>query len=191
MDTRSRIVAAAVELMREANINPTADEIAARANIGRRSVFRHFKNMEGLHQLIILELGKPLALVPPPFQSSDWQGQIYEIMDRRLAIFEAFLPFKRAADAHRHASPVLQADYNAHVSSMRSRLTSVLPSDIRGRQPLFEAIDLALSFEAWQRLRVEQQLCVAEAREAIATLLSHLLPAQPDADGVSPDNQRG
>ena len=190
-ETRRRIVHAAIELMREENINPTAEEIAVRANIGRRSLFRHFKNMEGLIQLITLELAKPLAIVPTALKSSDWQGQIYEIMNRRLAMFELFMPFQRASEAHRQSSPTLQAIYEAYISSMRSRLTRALPPQISNQQPLLEAIDLALSLEAWQTLRVKQKLSVANSSAVVETLLSHLLSPYPNGPCVPPDVEGG
>ena len=187
LETRGRIVAAAIELMREENINPTAEEIAVRAKIGRRTVFRHFKNMEGLIQLITLELAKPLAIEPVALKSSDWQGQIYEMMNRRLAMFELFMPFQRASEAHRHSSPTLQAIYNAHISTMRSRLIRPLPPEISNRPPLLEAIDVALSIEVWQTLRVKQNLSVADSSAAVETLLSHLLSPYPNGPCVPPD----
>ncbi|MDH4398176.1 TetR/AcrR family transcriptional regulator [Sphingorhabdus sp.] len=187
LETRGRIVAAAIELMREENINPTAEEIAVRANIGRRTVFRHFKNMEGLIQLITLELAKPLAIEPVALKSSDWQGQMYEMMNRRLAMFELFMPFQRASEAHRHSSPTLQAIYNAYISTMRSRLIRPLPPEIPNRQPLLEAIDVALSIEVWQTLRVKQNLSVADSSAAVETLLSHLLSPYPNGPCVPPD----
>lgn len=187
LETRRRIVDAAIELMREQNINPTAEEIAVRANIGRRTVFRHFNNMEGLIQLITLELAKPLAIVPVALESNDWQGQIYEIMNRRLAMFELFMPFQRASEAHRHSSPTLQAVYNAYVSSMRSRLIRPLPPEISNRKPLLEAIDVALSLEVWQTLRVKQNLSVEDSSAVVETLLSHLLSPYPNSPCVPPD----
>ena len=186
LETRGRIVAAAIELMREENINPTAEQIAVRANIGRRTVFRHFKNMEGLIQLITLELAKPLAIAPVALKSSDWQGQIYEMMNRRLAMFELFMPFQRASEAHRHSSPTLQAVYNAYVSTMRSRLIRPLPPEISNQQPLLEAIDVALSIEVSQTLLVKQNLSVAASSPVVEALLSHLLSPYPNGHCVPP-----
>ena len=187
LKTRDRIVTAAIELMRQENINPTAEEIAVRANVGRRTLFRHFKSMEGLIQLITFKLATPLAIEAVVLQSSDWQGQIYEIMNRRLAMFELFMPFQRASEAHRHSSPTLQAVFNAYVSTMRSRLIRPLPPDISNRQPLLEAIDVALSIEVWQTLRVKQDLSVADSSAAVETLLSHLLSPYPNGPCVPPD----
>ena len=49
LDSRARIVAAMLELVRLGNASPNAVEVAARAGVGLRSVFRHFKDMESLY----------------------------------------------------------------------------------------------------------------------------------------------
>jgi hypothetical protein len=102
-------------------------------------------------------------------------------------MFELFMPFQRASEAHRHSSPTLQAIYNAHVSTMRSRLIRTLPPEISNQQPLLEAIDVALSIEVWQTLRVKQNLSVADSSAVVETLLSHLLSAYPNGPCVQPD----
>lgn len=180
-ETRQRIIAAVLELLAEGNINPTAEEVALRAHVGRRTVFRHFMDMETLHEDIIVEISKRFTMLGGSFESGDWEGRLQEIMDGRLQRFEKFLPFKRAADAYRHTSPRLQAGYGMRLASMRSTLEGVLPPAIQALRPLFEAIDLTLSYEAWQRLRIEQGLCEADAREVIVTLLSHLISAHRNA----------
>ena len=48
-DSKRRIVAAMLELVREGRIAPTAEEVANRAEVGLRTVFRRFKDMESLY----------------------------------------------------------------------------------------------------------------------------------------------
>ena len=45
--TRERIVDAVFELVSEGTVRPTAEEVASRAGVGIRTVFRHFDDMEG------------------------------------------------------------------------------------------------------------------------------------------------
>ena len=47
-DSRARIVAAMLDLIREGEIAPSAELVASRANVGLRTVFRHFKDMDSL-----------------------------------------------------------------------------------------------------------------------------------------------
>lgn len=178
--SRERIIAAALELLGEGSVSPTAEEIAVRARVGRRTVFRQFNDMERLYQDINLELNKRVVTLGAPLKSSGWENQLQEIMDRRLEAFERFLPFKLASDTHRHNSAHLQAGHEYMLKVMRSVLERVLPPTIRDQKPLLEAIDLALSYEAWQRLRIEQRLCENDARDAVATMVAHLTSAHRD-----------
>ncbi len=172
-------MAAILALVEEGMISPTAEDVAARANVGLRTVFRHFKDMESLYAEIMLELGKRFAALAAPFASADWQGQLRELTERRLTTYEMLMPFKRAADAHRHESKALHAHHAGMLAVMRARLHGLLPTEIASDPALFEALDLTLSFDAWQRLRSEQGLSEAPARSVVQALLHALLPFKP------------
>jgi hypothetical protein len=60
---------------------------------------------------------------------------------------------------------------------MRERLVQVLPAAIAGKPLVFEAMDMLLSFECWQRLRLEQQLDPAMARQLIGNQISLITAA--------------
>lgn len=179
--SRDRIVAATLELLAEGNVRPTAEQIAARSGVGRRTVFRHFKDMEKLHQELIVGVAKRLTMLAAPFQSVGWEGKLQEIIDRRSRAFEEFMPFQRAADAHREGSPPIEAARSNRLAIMRSVLESILPQAIKDQKPLLEAIDLALSLSTWEHLRIDQGLCPEDAQEAVATLISCLTAKHRDA----------
>jgi hypothetical protein len=109
-----------------------------------------------------------------PFDSTDWHGQLRELVERRTATYERLLPFKRAGDAHRHMSPAIQAEHARMRALMRHRLRSTLPPAIADDALRFETIDLMLSFEAWQRLRDEQELDPHRARALIMAEVTRL-----------------
>ena len=175
--SRDRIVTAMIELVEAGAITPSAEEVASRAEVGLRSVFRHFRDMESLYREMSLRIARQYQMWLVPFESSDWRGQLAETIDRRLTTYERLMPFKRAGDAHRHESPAMQAEYQQTLKLMRARLGSVLPDECS--PDLFEAVDLLLSFEVWQRLRSEQALPEAAARrvieQQISVTLSHLI----------------
>ena len=166
-DSRQRIVAAMIELVGEGRITPSAEEVAARASVGLRTVFRHFNDMESLYAEMTATLAEQYEMWLIPFESVDWQGQLREVVERRTATYERLLPFKRAGDAHRHMSPAIQAEHVRVREIMRRRLRSFLPRAIADDMLRFETIDMLLSFEAWQRLRDEQALDPSCARQII------------------------
>lgn len=154
-------------LVADGKLNPSAEDVAARAEVGLRSVFRHFKDMESLYGEMTLRLSRLYQPALEPFISSDWRGKLSEMIVRRTNIYEQVLLFKRAADAHRHESPTIEANHKAMNQMLRGRLAQILPATIAGNPQAFEAIDLLLSIDCWQRLRLEQLLDAAMARRLI------------------------
>lgn len=166
-NSRNAIVAAMLELVAEGRITPSAEEVASRAGVGLRTVFRHFTDMESLYAAMTGRLAEHYEMWLIPFDSTEWQGQLVEAVERRTATYERLLPFKRAGDAHRHMSPAIQAEHVRMLGMMRQRLHSFLPREITDDMVRFETIDLMLSFEAWQRLRDEQGLSIDVARRIV------------------------
>src|SRR5258706_10653951 len=162
--SRDKIVAAMLTLVAEGQITPSADQVATRASVGLRSVFRHFKDMESLYAEMTARLSRQYEMWLVSFESTDWRSQLAETIDRRVTTYEKLMPFKRAADAHRHESAAIQAEHVRTLGQMRARLRSVLPEAITSDAQLFETLDLLLSIETWQRLRMEQGLSARKAR---------------------------
>jgi AcrR family transcriptional regulator len=175
-DSRARIVSSMLGLIREGEVSPSAEQVAARANVGLRTVFRHFKDMDSLYREMseVIE-AEVHAIRDQPFIAADWRGRVLELIDRRFSVFEKIAPFKRASDAYRHRSRFLGADNTRLVIALREILEAVAPAGDLPDPRLMEALDLLLSFEAWSRLRREQGLSQAEARDALHVAVERLI----------------
>ena len=173
--SRAKIIEAMVSLVREGIIVPTAEEVAARADIGLRSVFRHFADMEMLRREMVGEVARTYMKWFTPFEGDDWRDQLKDLMSRRASAYEETLPFKRAAEVRRHKSSAIGGEFDRLNTLMRSRLKSVLPEEFTSQPILFETLDLALSVDAWQRLREDQNLSVEDARQAVYLLVKAIL----------------
>jgi AcrR family transcriptional regulator len=165
--SRDRIVAAMMELVEEGQLSPIAEQVAERANVGLRSVFRHFKDMESLFAEMSVRLTRHYQAALAPFASTDWRGQLAESLERRIGVFELLLPYKRAADAHRHRSTTIQNMHATTSQLMRARLRGMLPPQLQDDASAIETLDFLLSIDSWQRLRIEQKLSVDAARAII------------------------
>ena len=176
LDSRARIVAAMLDLVREGEVSPGAETVAARAEVGLRTVFRHFKDMDSLYgERSHAVEGELTSAASRPLLAGAADDRVLELVDRRSAAFERIAPFKRAADAHRHHSTFLVASQERLVSQSRDILQAVAPDRIAADPARLEAIDLLLSFEAWNRLRREQGLSAARTREVLALAVSRML----------------
>ncbi len=172
--SRDRIVAAMLELVAEGQIHPGAEAVATRAGVGLRTVFRHFKDMEALYLTMTQALAEQYRFWLVPLTAPDWQGQLRETAERRIATYEKLLPFKRAGDAHRHLSPAIRAEHRTTLALMRARLESILPPALIADRVVLETLDLTLSFETWQRLRDEQGLDADAARGVVLAQVERL-----------------
>lgn len=175
-DNRARIVAAMMQLVHDGNVAPSAEQVAVRADVGLRTVFRHFQDMDSLYR----EIGAVVSSrvrdrMSGPLPPGDWRSRIAELMVRRTEAFEMIAPYKRAADVFRHRSKYLGQDYAAMLVELRRVMLRELPPEVQANRARVEALDMLLSFETWSRLRREQELPVEQAREVLAATVRAVL----------------
>ena len=176
VDSRARIVGAMLELTAAGHISVSAELVAERASVGLRTVFRHFNDMDSLYREMSLAVEARLRReVSFDFASARWREQLVELTRRRTAIFERIAPYKRAEAAHRHRSKVLADDIDRLNTFMRDMLRSVVPAAVSRDPVLFEALDLMLSFECWERLRRDQGFSPRRAREVLEGAVGKLI----------------
>jgi AcrR family transcriptional regulator len=174
-DSRARIVAAMLDLIQAGETLPGAEQVAMRADVGLRTVFRHFKDMDSLYREMseVIE-AKVRAVAAEPFRSTDWRGKLDEFVERRSRVFEQMGPFKRALDVHRHRSEAVASDSTKMAAELRAILKRELPPEVTGDPLQFEALDMLLSFETWSRLRRDQGLDLDTARRVLAAAVTKI-----------------
>lgn len=172
---KRRIALAMLELVREGDTAPSAEAVAERAGVGRRTVFRLFNDMDGVYREMHAVMTARLAPIAAPLKGATWRARLEEIVERRARIFEEMLPIKSAADAHRYQSNFLQSEHRKITQMQRQTLMAVLPAHVAAQTDKVEALDLMLSFEAWRRLRHEQRLGAKQAMAAQRAVVRALL----------------
>ena len=170
------IIEAMMALVGEGIIAPTAQQVAARARVGIRTVFRRFSDMESLFAEMD---GRLQAEVLPLLLGGRPEGRTeeraYALVRQRVALFERIAPFKRSGNLKRQRSPFLQDRHALMVRGLRADLRRWLPELRESPADLVDALDLALSFEAWDRLRVEQRLSRVRAQAAVERIVLALV----------------
>jgi AcrR family transcriptional regulator len=175
-DNRARIVAAMMEIVHGGEIAPSAEQVAARADVGLRTVFRHFQDMDSLYREIAAVVGVEVrAVLVRPLEGDTWQARLIERAGRFSIAYEKMAPYKRAADAFKHRSKFLGGDYARLVEQQREILEQGLPADVARDRDRVEALALLLSFEAWARLRNEQGLSPSRAQAVIEASVRALI----------------
>lgn len=181
-DNRARIVAAMIDLVGEGQVSPSAEQVAARADVGLRTVFRHFQDMDSLYREMSGVIERELrAIVERPFLAQAFPDRLLEMIARRAKGFERIAPFRRAADAVRHRSRFLAGDAHRLATTMRELLVAELPPALAADATLVETLDLLMSFEAWSRLRRDQRLEPARAQDVVEAAVRRLISGTPGA----------
>jgi AcrR family transcriptional regulator len=174
--SREAIVAALFELVGEGVLQPTAQQVAERAGVGIRSVFRHFDDMDSLFATMDERLS---ADARPILREEALAGSPREraraLVQRRARLFERIGPYKRSANVQRWRSNFLRTRHALLVRELRADLLRTLPELSDASPETLEAIDLVASFEAWDRLRSDQRLSRERAEATLERALLALL----------------
>ncbi len=175
--SRKSIVAAMADLIGEGNMMPSAADVAARAGVGLRSVFRHFNDMDAIYRDIIEGFEEeilPQITFPPDGET--WAERRAQLLRRRTAIYERILPYKVSAGIRRHSSAFLAEGHVRFRMFERLALEAALPPEYASNPVRLAAIEAAFSFDVWRRMRDDQGMSAEEAGAALADILQTLAP---------------
>jgi AcrR family transcriptional regulator len=174
--SRQTIVAALFDLVGKGSLKPTAQQVAERAGVGIRTVFRHFSDMDTLYAELNARLREEiLPLTQTPISRGDLAERARGLVALHAHVFERIAPYKRSGDAQRWHSPFLQTEHKRFVRELRNDLHRWLP-ELSGADPdTVSALEMATSFRAWDRLRIDQRLNAKRAASTIETAVLALL----------------
>ena len=175
--SRTAIVLALLELIGEGSLSPTAQQVAERADVGVRTVFRHFSDMETLFSTMNDQLSAEVdSLIVDKVQSGPYEERVDALVERRMAIFGKLAPYIRSSTLQRWRSAFLQTEHERTTRVMRRDLRRWLPEIESAPSEVADALEMILSFEALNRLRIDQRLSLRRTalvlRRAILDLTS-------------------
>lgn len=170
--SRESIVQATFELVGQGELRPTAEQVAEAAGVGIRTVFRHFSDMESLFAEMNARLRESaVPLSRGGRREGNLEDRVRGLVHQRTELYEHIAPYRRAAGISRWRSEFLQKQETSFVREMRTDLQDWLPEIADGPPELLEAVDCAVSFETWDRLRSQQRLGVGRAREVMERIV--------------------
>jgi AcrR family transcriptional regulator len=174
--SRARIVDAMLKLMREGTVTPGAAKVAELAGVSLRTVFRHFEEMDSLYKEIAESIqARVLPAFFRPYVSDSWRDRLFEMVDRRIELYEAILPFKISGDLRRYQSAYLANDYTQHLALEKMSLESLLPEGLAADHVVVQALRAWWGFLGWRILRHDLALEIDDARTAMVRTVRSLL----------------
>lgn len=170
--SREAIVGALFELVGEGVLQPTAQQVAERAGVGLRSVFRHFADMESLFAALDARLRTEAdPILRETLPAGSLRERTLALVRRRARLFERIAPYKRSGNLQRWRSAYLRARHARLVRELRADLLRALPELSTAPAELRDGFELVTSFESWDRLRTDQRLSRERAEAALERLL--------------------
>ena len=182
--TRRKILEATRQLLLETAAEQTARDIAARAGVTPRTLFRHFSDLESLHASLLRDAEeRAAAVMNEPFgldsTKEDWPALSAHLVERRSRVYESLLPLYVSSLWRPYQASQSKQDRARTLKRRRKRLLELLPQACLEDQTLFEAIDATLSIEYWASLRHDQGLSVEQATTVLRRALDVLTREQP------------
>jgi AcrR family transcriptional regulator len=175
-ENREAVVDALVALWQAGNLAPTTAEVAARAGLSARSLFRYFDDLDDLSRAAVerhLQSAAPLFDVPIGPEAPT-AAKIDAIVDARLRLWAAIESSARAGRAVAHRNPVIGAQLRDARRMFRDQVRTLFGPELGGRPHLLGPIDVLLSFES-RELLLEHRLGAARTRASLVTALTALL----------------
>jgi len=175
---REAVLDALVELYREGQFEPSSNEIAERAGLSPRSLFRYFDDVDDLsHAAIDRQLRNARPLLDLGVGPDEPTAiKVAQVVESRLRLFEATAPPARAARVCAHRHPVIAAQLHEGRTYLRHQVRKLFASELAGvRANLVSAVDVLCSFETYELLRTDQGLSRAKTAASLVDALTALL----------------
>ena len=174
--SQTAIIKAALSLMDEGTLVPTAQQIADRAGVGIRSFFRHFADMDSLFLAADEML---LSSYEALFEVEDRSGTLASRVTRAIDLYGNAFDQLRAiilcTQAQLWRSPKLRENYAWHQKRLRKELELWLPEVAALPKDRREALHAIASFDMWHRLREHQGLSAKASADIVTSLVTDLI----------------
>ena len=177
---RETVLDALVDLWCEGNYQPSSNEIAERAGLSPRSLFRYFDDVDDLNRAAIerqLEGARPMLAVDIPVDAP-LEERIDQLVRARVRMYETIEPAARAARVCAHRHPIVADQLHESRSYLRHQIAKLFPE---AGDLAVAAADALCAFEAYDLLRSDQRLSRQKTISALTAAL-HALLAPTGAD---------
>lgn len=173
--SRLKIIEATFDLYVEGILVPTAQEVADRSGLGIRTVFRHFSEMESLFIAGDALLYKRYAQEPEEVPEGDLDNRIEQLVSVRMRIFHNYSPHLRATMVQKWRYAQLDKQYRSLSNKLRKQIRYFLPETEKLNSSTVELLNIALSFECWDRLRTVDRRSKKAIKEIVLESVTLLM----------------
>jgi AcrR family transcriptional regulator len=182
--SRRALCEACVDLVESGVLQPSADQIAERAGLSRRSVFNHFRDLAELYDAVAdVGMRRYAPLLEDVAADLPLADRVQRLAETRARFLEATAPFTRALTAQALVESTAPQAWRISQAALRRQQAGVerlfardlarLPA--RTRRETLEALFAATAPLTWELLRHSRGLSRARARAVVARTVTALL----------------
>lgn len=183
---RDTVVDALLSLYREGNLDPSAEDVAARSGLSARSVFRYFDDVHDLAEAALDRALDDVAHLVPIAAAPDdpTAKKIKALLDERERLWESQVnvllvsrvraPFHSALAENIAASRLL---FRAQAAQLFAPEVAALRASVgaKAADAAVTALHLLCTFENWRIMRADHGFDVRRTRATIASAITALL----------------
>jgi AcrR family transcriptional regulator len=175
---REAVIDALLASFRDGVYQPSSSEIAQRAGLSSRSLFRYFDDIDDLHRAATareLRRARPLLEIGVGREAAT-EVKIRAVAAARVRLFEQMVPSATAARVAARRYAVVASELAERRSFLRAQLAELFAPELAGaRSVLLPALDVLCSFESYELLRFDQRLSRPKTEGALVAALTTLL----------------
>ena len=183
------VVGAVLDIVRECPPEviylPSAAEVAARARVSERTVFRHFADLNALFVAAASRIRpiQQIYLGPRP-DARSVEERIEALVGLRSKLYEKIAPVRRVAIYLSKTHPLVVEQLAEAYAKARAQVADVFAPelsrlDAKRRSVMLDALDVATSWSSWDTLRTLQGCSVPLTRKIVTEVLTDLLATVP------------
>lgn len=182
--TRAAVAEAMLECFEAGELRPSAKQVAERAGVSTRAVFRHFENMESLLEVTAeLQIERVMSQLPLVTTDGPLDQRIDALVLHCARCSELVAPVRRAALLSEPFSNVIRERHAWSRKIVRRQVRTVFAPELDAlsegeRTDRIAALSALLSFSYWDELRRHARLSVAAAGRALRGAVQALLRPQ-------------
>ena len=175
---REEVLDALLALWDEGVYDASTAQVAERAGLSPRSLFRYFDDVDDLSRAAISrQQRRALTLLDPGVgPGAPTADKVRGVAEARVRLFESIIPAARAARASAHRNAVVRHELRESRAYLRRQLRRLFSPELAGAAPtVLPALDALCSFETYDLMRTDQGLSRARTISTIAAAMTALL----------------
>lgn len=179
---RDAVVDALLDLYREGNLSPGADEIAERSGVSRRSLFRYFDDLNDLCRAAITrQIGRAgHRVVLQGMGEGSLADRVTRLAAQRVDLYEAIAPAARVGRLRAPFQPIVAEVVRESRALLRRQVEQHFATELDRLEPdrrrdTLAAADVLCSFESFDLLREVHGLGRRQYQQTVRRALTALL----------------